>query len=164
MSKILRSFFSVVLLLGFIEPGWAKNDLKPRDSSNFFSFGDEQELERLTDQSIDELKSLIRRFSKSKNRGELWLRLAELYVEKSRLSEFKAFRAYDRALEKHNAQGGQGTPPKVNLGTARSFNRQAIELYEKFIRFFPGDERVDQALFFLGFNYFELNDSEFWGF
>ena len=158
-SWIFVTFFlfqSVVLCFAQAQSKRTKSNLKPKESSAFFEFGDEAELLSITDQSIEELRKLIRRFSQSKNRGEFWLRLAELYVEKSRLIEFKEFRKFDRALKRYESGSGRRRP-KVQLSGARSYNRKAITLYEKFVRYFPEAERIDQALFFLGFNYFALN-------
>ena len=132
----------------------------PSRSTLYYEEGtNEADLERVTDQGINQLYKLTQQFRTSKRRGELWLRLAELYVEKSRLIEFHAQSKYDQQLKVFQAK--QTTvKPKINLKPAQEYNRKAIQLYEWFLRDFPQDPKVDQALFFLGYNYFELGDYE----
>ena len=62
----------------------------PKRMDSFFkpSDQDEKELGRLLDSEIKELFRLMRQYQKSANRGEIWLRLAERYMEKSKLLEY----------------------------------------------------------------------------
>lgn len=132
----------------------------PSRSTLYYEEGtNEAELEQVTDQGINQLYKLTQQFRTSKRRGELWLRLAELYVEKSRLIEFHAQSKFDQQLKAFQAKQSP-TKPKINLKPAQEYNRKAIQLYEWFLRDFPQDPKVDQALFFLGYNYFELGDYE----
>lgn len=132
-------------------------DIKPPKSSDILSAdaSDEDKLEKITDEGIAELYSLSQKYSKSKNRGQLWLRLAELYVEKAKYIELRLQKTYDERLERH--QQGQGVKPTLDLSKSREFNGKAIKLYEWFLRDYPRDPRTDQALFFLGYNYMELD-------
>src|SRR5690606_21760236 len=59
--------------------------IKPPSAMKFFIRSNEKEaqLEKILDQQIQELYSLSQKFRKSPERGEIWLRLGELYVEKS---------------------------------------------------------------------------------
>lgn len=132
-----------------VKPPSSKSLMKPKDE-------DEAALVKVTDEGIDQLYKLSRRYSKSSRRGELWLRLAELYVEKARLVEFQIQTQYDKDMEAYLAKKRKRRP-KINLEPALTYNRKAIQLYEWFIRDFPKDKKVDQALFFLGYNHFELN-------
>ena len=52
----------------------------------------------------------------------------------------------------------KGRTPKLNLKPARVYNRRAIKLYQLFLENFPKDNKADQALFFLGYNHFELDE------
>lgn len=119
---------------------------------------DEGELEKVTDQGINQLYKLTQQFRSSKRRGELWLRLAELYVEKARLIEYQNQSQFEKNMKAFQA-GEKKTKPKMNVKPAQDYNRKAIQLYEWFLRDFPTDPKVDQALFFLGYNYFELGDT-----
>ncbi len=130
----------------------------PARQQLFFEPGtDEAELERVTDEGIAQLFRLTQQFRNSPRRGELWLRLAELYVEKGRLIQSRIFTEHQRRLEAFHA-GQLSRQPELNLQPAVEYNRRAIQLYEWFLRDFPNDPKVDQALFFLGYNYFELGE------
>jgi TolA-binding protein len=132
----------------------------PSRSTLYYEEGtNEGELEKITDEGIRQLYKLTRQFKTSKRRGELWLRLAELYVEKSRLIEYRLQQKYDEAISAWQKNPKQKRPA-LDLKPAQDFNRKSVQLYEWFIRDFPKDPKVDQALFFLGYNYFELNQPE----
>lgn len=137
--------------------------IKPPSSSSFNvrrSSAEEKELMRVTDESIKQLYTLTRRFNKSSKRGELWLRLAELYSEKARLIEYQIQSDYDERVKDFLA-GKLKRRPKLNLKPAQNYNKKGIQLYKWFIRDYPKDEKMPQALFYLGYNYFELlNEKE----
>ncbi len=135
--------------------------IKPPRSSDLLlnrGGGTKAEYERVLNQQIQELYKLTQRFKNSPNRGELWLRLAELYVEKAGIVDSRHQDIYDQALADFK-NGKIKVKPVLNTSEARSFNRRAIQLYEWFERDFPKDEKMDQALFFLGYNYFEMGDT-----
>lgn len=132
----------------------------PASSKLYYEEGtNEAELEKITDQGIDQLYKLTTQFKRSSKRGELWLRLAEQYVEKARLIEYRLQQKYDDDLNQFR-QKKLKKAPKLNLKPAQEYNKKAIELYEAFLKDFPKDEKVPQALFFLGYNYFELNQTQ----
>lgn len=118
--------------------------------------GDLAEYERILNRQIDELYKLTQKFKNSENRGELWLRLAELYVEKSVLVDSRKQDEFDKQVKLFN-EGKTKRRPVLDVRQARELNRKAIQLYEWFLKDFPHDAKVPQALFFLGFNNFELN-------
>ncbi|MDZ4676918.1 MAG: tetratricopeptide repeat protein [Oligoflexia bacterium] len=132
-------------------------EVKPPKSSELFkeAGSDDERLEQITDQGINELYKLTRKYAKSKNRGELWLRLAELYVEKAKYIEYRIQKTYDEQLNAYLAK--KISKPRLNLTPSRDYNLKAIKLYEWFLRDFPNDPKVDQALFFLGYNHMEMD-------
>ncbi|MES3036551.1 MAG: tetratricopeptide repeat protein [Bdellovibrionota bacterium] len=137
------------------------NAVKPPRSKTFLkneSGGETAEYERILDQQIKELYKLTQRFKNSNNRGELWLRLAELYVEKSTLIDNRKQDEYDAKLKAFET-GKSKEKPVYNMEEAKDYNRKSIQLYEWFERDFPKDQRIAQALFFLGFNHFELGNT-----
>lgn len=151
--------------LGFSRDENAKqvdlNSVKPPKSSSILrsdsSGSDMAEYERILDQQIDELFKLTQKFKDSNNRGELWLRLAELYVEKATLVDGRLQDAYDSQIKAF--QSGQiKKKPVLNPKEARSYNYKSIQLYEWFQRDFPRDSKIAQAFFFLGYNYFEIGE------
>lgn len=133
--------------------------VKPPNTVTFFIEGNQTEaqLERLLDEQISELYKINRKFSKSPERGELWLRLGELYVEKAKLLSFRAQDEYDKKVQEWDAKGQKGARPRFDSAAAKEFNRKAIELYDWYVKDFPSSNKTDQALFFLGYNYFEIN-------
>ncbi|HWU45008.1 MAG TPA: tetratricopeptide repeat protein, partial [Bdellovibrio sp.] len=149
--------------MGFNQPVNSVNleSVKPPRSSEIMQRdaggGDKAEYERVLDQQIQELYKLTQKFKTSSNRGELWLRLAELYVEKAGLIDGRKQDEYDAKLRAFQS-GKTKKKPILNTEEAREYNRKAVQLYEWFQRDFPRDEKMSQALFFLGYNYFELGD------
>lgn len=133
--------------------------VKPPKTSSFLKddSDDKVKLEKITDQQIQELFKLTQKFKDSPNRGELWLRLAELYVEKAGLIDFRKQAIYDKRLKDYQA-GKSKVKPVLDMRDAKEFNKKAIQLYEWFARDFPKDPKMDQALFFLGYNYYEISD------
>ncbi|HEX7676413.1 MAG TPA: tetratricopeptide repeat protein [Bdellovibrio sp.] len=148
--------------LGFNQQVNAVNleSVKPPRSSELMQRdggSDKVQYERILDQQIQELYKLTQKFKTSPNRGELWLRLAELYVEKAGLVDGRRQDEYDAKLKAFES-GKTKKRPVLNTAEAREYNKKAVQLYEWFQRDFPRDEKMSQALFFLGYNYFELGD------
>lgn len=134
------------------------SQVKPPRTQTFYNNQEDQDsvqLEKLTDQQINELFKLTQRLRDSPQRGELWLRLAELYVEKAAIIDYRKQNEYDKKLQAYQS-GKIKERPRLNLADAKEYNKKAIQLYEWFIRDFPRDQKLPQALFFLGFNYFEI--------
>jgi tetratricopeptide (TPR) repeat protein len=113
------------------------------------------EYEKVLDEQIQELFKLTKKFKDSNNRGELWLRLAELYVEKGSLIDYRRQKDFDKKLALYN-QGKTRVKPELETEEAKAYFKKSIQLYEWFEKDFPRDPKVAQALYFLGFNYFEL--------
>lgn len=138
------------------------DDVKPPKSSEILraaATGDLAEYERILNRQIDELFKLTQKFKSSDNRGELWLRLAELYVEKSVLIDSRKQDEFDKQVKLFN-EGKNKQRPILDVRDARELNKKAIQLYEWFMKDFPKDEKIPQALFFLGFNHFEMGQLE----
>ncbi len=121
--------------------------------------GNEIAYEKTLDKQIQELFKLTQKFAQSESRGELWLRLAELYVEKATLVDFRKQDTYDIQLKKFLA-GQIKQKPALDTQEAKQYNKKAIQLYEWFLKGYPRDPKQAQALFFLGYNYFELGDTK----
>ena len=134
--------------------------VKPPKSGEFYEGNTkEAEYEGLLNQEIKALYNLMRQTKKSPNRGEVWLRLGQRYVEKAALMDLRAQAEYDRQVKEFNEKRTR-IKPKYDQSVAREYNQKAVELYEWFLRDFPKDPKVDQALFFLGYNQFELGNTE----
>ncbi len=136
--------------------------VKPPKSTEILKYesgNDQSEYEKTLDQQIQELYKLTKKFEKSPSRGELWLRLAELYVEKSSLVDSRKQTAYDQQLQAFQS-GKTKSKPKLDVTESKEYNKKSVQLYEWFVRDYPRDEKMSQALFFLGYNYFELGDAK----
>ena len=135
--------------------------VKPPRSSEILKYenSDQAEYERTLGLQINELYKLTQQYRNSPSRGELWLRLAELYVEKSALVDSRKQDDYDKKLNSFQA-GKTKEKPRLDVAEAREYNKKAIQLYEWFLRDYSKDSKVSQALFFLGYNHFELGDSK----
>ena len=139
------------------------SSIKPPKSTEILTgndrSGNEIEYEKTLDQQIQELYKLTQKFAKNPERGELWLRLAELYVEKATLVDFRKQDIYDKQL-KLFLDGKTKIKPALDNAEAKQYNKKAVQLYDWFLKDYPNDEKRSQALFFLGYNYFELGDAE----
>jgi tetratricopeptide (TPR) repeat protein len=134
--------------------------VKPPRSNSFYETGTkEAEYEKLLDREIRALYSASQKASKSQQRGEIWLRLAERYVEKARLVEFRVQNEFDQNV-KAFVEKKTRVKPKLDLTLTREYNKKAVQLYDWFVRDFPTDPKIDQALFFLGYNHFELGNTK----
>ncbi len=115
------------------------------------------EYEKVLDEQILELFKLTKKFKDSNNRGELWLRLAELYVEKGSLIDYRMQKEFDKKLVLYQ-QKKIKQKPRLDTDEAKNYFKKSVQLYEWFEKDFPKDPKVPQALYFLGFNYFELGE------
>lgn len=137
-------------------PARSLNVVKPPRSSDFYDDNSkEAEYEKLVDQEIEALYKLTKQHRRSKNRGEFWLRLGERYVEKARLVDFRQQAEFDEQLKAYQSKKSR-MKPRIDTSLRDEYHKKAIELYRWFIKDFPNDAKVDQALFFLGYNYFEI--------
>lgn len=136
------------------------SSVKPPRSSEILKYenSDQSQYEKTLDLQIKELYKLTQQFRNSSSRGELWLRLAELYVEKSALVDARKQDDYDKKLAAFQS-GKIKLKPRLDVAEARDYNKKAIQLYEWFLRDYPKDNKVSQALFFLGYNQFELGNA-----
>lgn len=124
----------------------------PPKSSQVYYAEDEKrrKLEEITDKGINQLYALVAKYKNSANRGELWLRLAELYMEKSAFIEVAENAKFDRELELYK-QKKIPNRPVLNFNESNAYIKKSMALYEQFMRDFPSDPKMDQVLFFLGY-------------
>lgn len=128
----------------------------PSSSKTYYSSGtDEAELEQVTNEEIDYLFKLLK---KDRN-AELTLRLGALYVEKARLISFKIQMDYDQKMEAFKA-GHRKTKPLLNLKPAQVYNNKSLKLFKDFKAGYPKHKRMDEVLFFLGFNFYQLENEK----
>ena len=102
--------------------------------------GTDAELEKYTDAEIKQLYKLTQNFKRSKRRGEIWLRLAEAYVDKARILEYRLRDNFDKKMKAYQSKKRKSRP-RLNLKVSQQFNEKAIKLYEWFLRDFPKDSK-----------------------
>lgn len=135
--------------------------IKPPSSKKFYVYDDDPrkaEYNRLVDEEIKRLYKLSRQYKRSRSRGEIWLRLGERYVEKAQIIDFKLQDTYDKRLKAYNEGKLKRKPRPPSRREVRDYHKRAIRLYEWFVRDFPKDQKVPQALYFLGYNNFEIGN------
>jgi cellulose synthase operon protein C len=131
--------------------------IKPPSSTKFYVYDEnplKSEYNKLLDQEIKKLYALSRKYKTSKNRGEIWLRLAERFVEKGKIIEMKVQDNYEKKLGLWENKKIK-RKPVLAKNPGKNYYLRAIQLYEWFIRDFPRDGKVPQALYFLGYSNFE---------
>lgn len=101
------------------------------------------------DKSIDVTKELIRRSKGERYLPDLYFRLAELYIEKSRT-------VYFRILE----EAGADDKTAVVAPEARLLKDQAIAVYRRILNEFPDYPDNDKIMFFISHEYRELGNFE----
>lgn len=133
--------------------------ISPPKTTSYYSHagGDLSNYEKLLDRQIQELFQLTKKLKNSQKRGEMWLRLAELYVEKADLIEIQIQENYEKAIKDYS-MGKRKSKPMLNLNDAIEYNKKSLQLYEWFLKDFPNDPKAAQALYFLGYNHFALGD------
>jgi tetratricopeptide (TPR) repeat protein len=133
------------------------NTVKPPKNLDIYTVENKSQAdyEQALDKQITEIYALTRKLKNDPARGELWLRLAEAYIEKANFVNDRLQNEYDKKLEAFQA-GKAKDLPKLDLTQARIFNLKAIELNQWFLRDFPKDEKVDQALFYIAYENLEL--------
>lgn len=135
--------------------------IKPPRSSRFFYADSElkKEYNKLIDEEINKLYKLSQKYKTSKSRGEIWLRLAERYVEKGKIIEFASQDNYDQKIKLWE-QKKISKKPVLPKEPGKKYYLRAIQAYEWFVRDFPKDPKVPQALYFLGYSNFEIGNDK----
>ena len=98
--------------------------------------------------AIDTTKTLIDRSRQRPYLPELYLRLAELYIEKSRIVYL---------LRKSRQSDAAGA---INQLESNTLKNQAIELYQRILDHFPDFAERDKVYFFMAHEYGELGQLE----
>ena len=131
--------------------------VQPPSSSQFYyaKGSDEAELERVM---IDEERQLFKLLKHNRS-AELTLRLGALYAERARLIAFKIQSDYEKKLQDFKS-GLRRSKPYLNLKPSQVYNKKSLKLFEDFKRSYPKHKRMDEVLFFLGFNFYQLENKK----
>ncbi len=130
-----------------------------KTNTNLFKAGtNEAEYEKLLNQQIDQLYGLSKKTRSKSMQGDVWLRLAKAYTEKSALVERRVNEEFDKKINDYFAKK-ISSKPVLNMSPAQDYNKKAVELYRWYLRDNPNSPNSDQVLFFLGYNTMSLGDS-----
>ena len=127
----------------------------PRTKLYYQRGSDEAELEAVINEEINHLFKLL----KKDRSADLTLRLGSLYVEKARYISNKIQADYEKNMQEFKA-GRRKTKPRLNLKTAQNYNRKSLKLFKDFKASYPKHRRMDEVLFFLGFNFYQLENEK----
>ncbi len=94
--------------------------------------------------AIESTKALIDQSRTKPYLPKLYLRLAELYIEKSRIVYFI------------RTSGAKTSPNELDHFESNALKQQAIETYQRILRNFPDFQECDKVRFFLAHEYREL--------
>ena len=104
------------------------NAIKPPKKKKFTGQQSKaQKLESFIDEEISQLYSLTQQYKRSKKRSEIWLRLAEAYVDKAKIVEANIHDKYDKKIEKY-LSGKTKRRPRLNLKPAYKYNQKSIQI------------------------------------
>lgn len=134
--------------------------VKPTNTGNtlFKEGSNEASYEKLLNQQIEQLYTLSKKTRSKSMQGDVWLRLAKAYTEKSALVERRINEDFDKKMDDYFAKKVP-SKPILNMEPAQEYNRKAVELYKWYFRDNPNSPNSDQVLFFLGYNTMALGDS-----
>lgn len=104
----------------------------------------DEDVERV-DRALETTRRLIEQAAGRPYLPDLSIRLAELYVEKSRY-------LYVKAMESRP----EGAARALDVPEVRLLKDQAVAIYQKLVRDYPSWEHVDKVFFFLAHEYREL--------
>ena len=94
------------------------------------------------------MSGLVQKHKTSKVRGELWLRLAELYTQKASYLDRSIQTKFDKSLENWEKNGRKGRRPILNTSSVHKYSNRSIRLCESFLKHFPKDPKMDRVLYF----------------
>lgn len=116
------------------------------------------------DESIEGLKRLLADLgADNPQRAEMFYRLSELYWEKSQYLLFEEMAAYDRALAAFDAAQARGekvSQPKADHTQSRAIRAETMRLYRVILADYPEYRRLDEVLFNLAYNLYDLDQHD----
>ena len=113
--------------------------------------GKELKIEQLRTEEIRAVKTALGLRNPENRKVELYLRLAELYLEAYQADFLLEGRIHDKRLEKNPSA-------RMERGRSRVDLRNGIGAAETILGFQKAPEKLDRILYFLGYNYAEYGD------
>lgn len=126
--------------------GYQASELRSVETS------DEGKIRELRQQEVTQLRIALGRRSPNNRRADLYLRLAEIYLEAYRADYILEGRVHEKRLEK-------GQPDRlIDHSHSRPSLGLGIQACKEILSFRIPYAKVDQVYYFLGFNYSEMGD------
>ena len=113
----------------------------------------ELKIEQLRNEEIRAVKTALGLRNPENRKVELYLRLAELYLEAYQADFLLEGRIHDKKLEKNPAA-------RLERGRSKDDLRNGIGAAETILGFQKNSPKLDRILYFLGYNYAEYGDDE----
>ncbi len=115
---------------------------------------DEQKIREIREQEIAQLKLTLSRRIPEERRADLYLRLAEIYIEAYRAEFLLEGRAHELRLELKQED------KFIDRSRSVPYLKAAIAACQEIVDFGVKYERMDQVYYFLGYNYSELGEEQ----
>lgn len=118
--------------------------------------------DRARDEAIDQIKKILPKQKNPEVRADLLFQLAELWWEKSRYvhmkEEMPAYQAAQDAWHQCRLEKGADacTEPRPNTRKSELYRQNAVDLYTQIAKDYPRYGRVDEVIFILAYNKYEL--------
>ncbi len=125
-----------------------------RESAELRALAEQKRLE-----SISRLKALLSDAPDDSRKAEMMLRLADLYYEQGKADYFDEMDAYNKKFDEcFNTAEDPTTCETLKPDNTNSFGwyKRSIKLYEGILKRYPRHPRADQATFFLGMTYKDI--------
>lgn len=130
----------------FAASGYADAEMRAMETS------DESKLRDLRQEELTQLKIALGRRLAANRQADLYMRLAEIYVETYRAEFLLEGRVHDKRLE------SGAKDPFIDRTHSKPYLRSAIDACREIIKTGIAFAKMDEVFYFLGFNYGELGD------
>jgi tetratricopeptide (TPR) repeat protein len=113
---------------------------------------DEAKLRSLRNDEVTQLRIALGRHAPANRRADLYLRLAEIYIEAYRADYLLEGRVHERRIERGESD------PAIDHSHSKPHLKSGIEACKAIVGFNIPFSKMDEVYYFLGFNYSELGD------
>ena len=114
-------------------------------------------------EAMDRLRALLRDADDGDRKAEMMLRLADLYYQQGRADYFEEMETFQAAFDacfNRSETGDECDKMKPDNKTSFDWYGKAVKLYELILKHYPRFARADEATFFLGSTYQEMDKKE----
>jgi tetratricopeptide (TPR) repeat protein len=148
----MKNAYRIGLVFLSLQQGIALAAYSPQDYASVQQ-GKEKQIESIRNEEIRAVKTALSLRSPENRKAELYLRMAELYLEAYRADFLLEGRLHERALQKN---------PDARMERGRSVDdlKYGIGSAEQILPLNVDRSKLDQVYYFLGYNYGELGNNK----